>query len=201
LLTGTISGQVFDDVDGNGVRGPNEGGLAGVTVYLDIDRDGVSEVGEPSAVTDATGGYVFDVAAGDYAVRVVEPAGYRAAPVPGTSEVFYGIDYANDSLVHIDAITGAVTTIGRYGASVSITALVATNSGEIFALASASGSFWQLDPQTGFATFIGNVGRTVRACLAYDPAGDVIYGVGALDNGATGLVRFDRTTGLATPIT
>jgi sugar lactone lactonase YvrE len=200
LLTGTISGTVFSDVNGDSVRSESEAGLEAIAVYLDIDGDGVSDADEPTAVTDSIGEYAFNVAAGDYVVRIVAPSGSRATSLPGTSEVLYGIDYQNDSLVRIDTNTGGVTTIGRYGATVSLTALVVTNSGEMFALASADGSFWRLDPRTGFPTFIGIAGRTVRACLAYDPAADVIYGVGALDTGATGLVRFDRTSGLATPI-
>ena len=44
LLKGTmpdmISGTVFDDADGDGVRDPGEQGASGRTVYLDLDGDG-----------------------------------------------------------------------------------------------------------------------------------------------------------------
>jgi subtilisin-like proprotein convertase family protein len=41
LLTGSISGHKFNDLDGDGVRGANEPGLAGWTIYLDENKDGV----------------------------------------------------------------------------------------------------------------------------------------------------------------
>ncbi len=96
-----------------------------------------------------------------------------------------------------------VTQIGA-DVGASLTALVVTRSGEIFGLDSSqgdvSGEFYQLDPVTGSDRYIGQTGRKVRACLAYDPVTDEIYGLGSAESGQTGLVRYDRRTGAATPI-
>ncbi len=38
-----LSGEVFNDLDGNGVRGPQEPGLPGVTVFLDLNGNGLRD--------------------------------------------------------------------------------------------------------------------------------------------------------------
>jgi hypothetical protein len=53
-----------------------ESGLAGVTVYLDLNDDGRLDPGDPSTETDQNGFYSFtDLSAGTYIVREVLPAG------------------------------------------------------------------------------------------------------------------------------
>ena len=63
-----ISGYVWYDDNGDGVFGPGEGGLEGVTVSLYRDNDGVL-VGTQTSAQD--GSYQFsDLSAGDYIVQV-----------------------------------------------------------------------------------------------------------------------------------
>ncbi len=87
----TISGTVFSDHNANGVQDMGELGIQGVTVYVDLDNDGVLddfgtagvyEPGfgdEPFLQTDALGSYSipglppFE----QYTVRQVEPAGFE----------------------------------------------------------------------------------------------------------------------------
>jgi len=59
--TGEVTGAVFDDRDGDGVRDPGEPGLAGITVILVGDANGDGAATEPvaGATTDATGVYRF----------------------------------------------------------------------------------------------------------------------------------------------
>ena len=51
----TLSGIKYNDVNGDGSRQQNEPGLAGWTIYLDINNNLQLDSGEPSAITDATG--------------------------------------------------------------------------------------------------------------------------------------------------
>ena len=75
---GEIRGTKWNDLDGNGLRGPGEPGLAGATIYLDLDRDGELDDHEPWTVTDADGQYTLpDVAPGAYNVAEVVPGGYE----------------------------------------------------------------------------------------------------------------------------
>ncbi|TWT97457.1 Ig-like domain-containing protein [Neorhodopirellula pilleata] len=60
LSTGTqgggLTGRVFEDLNANG-NGTGDPGLAGVRVFLDINRNGVLDPSEPSTLTDANGSY------------------------------------------------------------------------------------------------------------------------------------------------
>ena len=73
--TATISGSVYEDEDGDGLRDPPEFGLSGWRVWLDRDRDGVFDPGEPSDVTAGAAG-----PAGVYAITGVKPSA-AAAPL------------------------------------------------------------------------------------------------------------------------
>src|SRR5262249_49066422 len=66
---GTISGQVFNDANGNGAKNTGESGLAGWTVFLDANHDGQHQTGESSVVSDTSGNFTFTgLAAGSYTV-------------------------------------------------------------------------------------------------------------------------------------
>jgi hypothetical protein len=85
---GTISGKKYRDVSGNGLNltggtnSPADTPLPGVTVYLDLNNNGVLNTGEPTQVTDGDGAYTFTgLPAGTYYVREVVSAGFvRTAP-------------------------------------------------------------------------------------------------------------------------
>jgi len=94
---GSIGDTIFEDLDGDGVQGPGEMGIPGVTVEL-FDSMGNS-LG--TAVTDANGNYLFDeLPAGDYTVTVTPPAGYDNTADPDgllddTADVTLGIGEDN----------------------------------------------------------------------------------------------------------
>ncbi len=82
VTTAAIGDTLWLDADGDGLQGPAEPGLAGVTVNLwpDLDGDGVFEPGGDdgptpieSTVTDPNGNYIFtDLVVGSYFVDVDE---------------------------------------------------------------------------------------------------------------------------------
>ena len=104
---GVIGDRVWDDLDGDGVQGDGEPGIAGVTVeLLDADGDPVLDAnGDPiTTTTDANGNYRFtDLPYGDYRVRFTAPEGY-APTKPGV-----GDDRANDSDIDGDGVTAVVS--------------------------------------------------------------------------------------------
>jgi subtilisin family serine protease len=99
-LGNSLSGVAYNDADGDGSRGGAEAALAGRTVFLDLNDNGVLDAaaGEPSRATGADGAYRFDpVAAGTYAVRQVVLSGWvGTAPATGyhTVHVLGGSSYA-----------------------------------------------------------------------------------------------------------
>jgi len=72
--TSSLGDRVWQDRDGNGVQDPGEPGLAGVTIEL---RSAIDTSLLTSTLTDSDGAYSFTgLAAGDYLVVVLAPAGY-----------------------------------------------------------------------------------------------------------------------------
>jgi len=126
---GTISGVVWNDLDGNGVQNGAEAGLTGVYVMLFADDgDGVfaPEAGDPGVtytVTLAGGGYAFpDLAPGVYWVDVYEesaPAGYvRTAPADDPLKVTLAAGQAVSADFGYRALSGSTcVTIQRPGST------------------------------------------------------------------------------------
>lgn len=82
--SGQVSGVVYRDANRTGTRQAGEAGLAGVTVYLDLDGDGVFDPSDPSTTTNAAGAYAFSgLVPGRYAVRVLAP-GYDVMTTSAT---------------------------------------------------------------------------------------------------------------------
>jgi len=93
-----ISGQVFNDSNGNGQQNNKEHGLDGWTVFLDLNGDGVLNnpegdglatalAQEPWAITDNQGNFQFvDLGPGTYLVRLVFQAGWTQT-TPGPAPI------------------------------------------------------------------------------------------------------------------
>src|SRR4051812_28634844 len=63
----TVSGSVFVDRDGDGLRTAGQADRPGFTVFLDANGDGTFQSGEPITQTDAAGKFAFaNVANGSY---------------------------------------------------------------------------------------------------------------------------------------
>ena len=104
LLSGSLSGTAWNDVDGDGVRDEAEAALPGVRVYLDADNDAAFDATELSVTTDAQGGYeLTGVPAGRQLVRQVVPSD-RAPTFPGqagpvVTRTIEGIDFNENAQV------------------------------------------------------------------------------------------------------
>ncbi|MEJ2079536.1 MAG: SdrD B-like domain-containing protein [Acidobacteriota bacterium] len=111
---GRITGKKYNDLNGNGIADASESGLAGWTIFVDLNRDGVlnnpklagvcdSSALEPCAKTDANGGYTIGgLDIGNYALREVQQPGWRQtttdpadASVSTSGSVLSGMDFGN----------------------------------------------------------------------------------------------------------
>lgn len=74
---GQVSGFAFDDANRDGLQQADEAGLAGVTVFADVDGNGQPGGGDPTASTDADGRYsLTGLRAGLVSVRASTLPGY-----------------------------------------------------------------------------------------------------------------------------
>ena len=80
--SGKIHGSKFHDIDGDGVRGPNERGILGWDIYVDSNNNGKYDEGEPLETTNREGEYWFmNLEPGTYVVREIEADGWtRTSP-------------------------------------------------------------------------------------------------------------------------
>ncbi len=76
-LPSTVSGQVFNDLNGNSIQETGEPGLPGVTLFLDANHNSALDPGETRTTSDASGSYRFvNLPAGTYRARDVVPTGF-----------------------------------------------------------------------------------------------------------------------------
>ncbi len=166
VLNGSIRGSVWNDLNRDGVRNTtlsgsfSDPGLAGWTVYLDMNRSGAFDAGEPTTLTDATGGYVFpDLQIGDYDVIEVVPTGWETAPTFGdnyTATVFSGAetrahDFANFNLstLVLGSVSGIVWNDQNANGiqDTSPTPELGLGGRQVFADANSNGLLDATDPQ------------------------------------------------------
>lgn len=122
IQNGSIRGTIWNDLNRDGVRNTSlsgaftDPGLAGWTVYLDLNHNNVFELSEPTSLTDGGGNYIFaDLQVGDYDVIEILPTGWETAPGFGDNQtvtVFSGAkstasDFANFELA--SALVGSVS--------------------------------------------------------------------------------------------
>ena len=83
---GVPRGKAFNDGNGNGLQDADEAGLAGWTVFLDTNNNGIRDSLEPWQLTESGGASTignyrfFNLAGGNYTVRIVQrPVIYKIA--------------------------------------------------------------------------------------------------------------------------
>jgi hypothetical protein len=109
--TGSVTGTVYNDINGNGTKDSGDGGLANVKVFIDKNNNGTLDSGEPNTTTNSSGVYTISgLAAANYALREIVPSTYRATT-------------ANPQSI---TITGGVNTSGKNFGD-SQTALISGN--------------------------------------------------------------------------
>jgi hypothetical protein len=82
---GSIGGVVWNDANFNSVRDAGEALIANLTVFADVDNDGLLDPGERFTTTTTAGSYVLSgLVAGTYRIRVATTADFaQTAPVNG----------------------------------------------------------------------------------------------------------------------
>ena len=69
--SGSISGYLWSDLNGEGVQEAGEPGLSGVNVFIDLNANGVRDPGEPYVASGPDGSYAFNyLVANTYRVAI-----------------------------------------------------------------------------------------------------------------------------------
>ncbi len=89
LGPGSISGIKWNDGDGDGIRDTGEQGLAGWTIYVDVNGNNTPDIAEPQVVTGALGQYTLaNLPPGTHVVKEVPQAGWmQTFPSDGVHRV------------------------------------------------------------------------------------------------------------------
>jgi uncharacterized repeat protein (TIGR01451 family) len=94
----SISGMKFNDANDNGTRDEGESGLAGWTIYLDSNDNGLLDNEETSTQTNSDGNYSFaDLSDDDYVVREVQQSGWTQTKPADNGKYNVTIDGDNPS--------------------------------------------------------------------------------------------------------
>lgn len=123
----SISGVVFDDLNGDGIQDVGEGPVVGWIVYLDADNDGQLDPAEVSDTTDATGHYAFDqLSLGTHRVAIMRQVGHV---ITSPSSVLVSITSSTDA-VAVEFATHTSTTTISGGVFDDVNANGVTDAGE-----------------------------------------------------------------------
>ncbi|NEQ39576.1 MAG: tandem-95 repeat protein, partial [Okeania sp. SIO3I5] len=77
ILTGSISGIKFQDNNNNSIQDPGEIGLAGFTIYIDINNNNNLDNGEPNTITNSDGSYIIEnIEIGTYTIREIQQSDF-----------------------------------------------------------------------------------------------------------------------------
>jgi len=103
LVTGTISGIKFNDVNANGRLDPGEPPIANSPIYIDLNNNSL-DPGEASTLSDVQGNYSFrNVPVGSYVVREVPPPGFILTTPPTVVVVSAEVRASSIDFVRPDA--------------------------------------------------------------------------------------------------
>ena len=100
----TLTGTKFSDLDGDGVKDAGEGPVAGVTIFIDANQNGVLDAGERSTVTDANGNYTFYGVATGQTLWIDEVVPSGATQTTGDHETVVIGDVAPGTVIVVDPI-------------------------------------------------------------------------------------------------
>ncbi len=177
-----IHGVVFDDTDDDGVYDANEYARPGVGVYIDLNRDDIRDVDEPSTITADDGSYAFvGLTPGAYVVREYTGlAGPHTYPTTtGGILLPPGVSNPSQGIVSPGSISINLSNGQSASQSVSLTLPGTggiTNMVDVFLLFDDTGSFTSNSPivRAAFPTIISNL----QAAL---PSMNFGFGVGRFE--------------------
>ncbi len=109
LVGAGLSGVVWNDIDGDGIRDDGEEGISGWRIFIDENGNGVWDefLGEPAVLSDAAGGYRFlGLVPGDYRVATV---------IPDVWEQTFPVSEERSAVHMVTVVAGAMSAGADFG--------------------------------------------------------------------------------------
>ncbi len=177
-----IHGVKFNDLDGDGIRDPGEAGIAGATVFIDMNRNDGLDLGEPTTVTLASGSYEFlDLSPGAYVVREMLESGHTRTSPSTTGGILWPMGVSNLAVGNVTplSITQSLADGEHFSQNVTITLPGSgglTNLVDVFLLFDDTGSFTNNSPivRGAFPTIMADLQSSL-------PGVDLGFGVGRFE--------------------
>ena len=104
MNTRFVQGRFYEDKNGNGQRDAGDEVIAGLSAFVDLNRNGTFDDGEPTDTTDSTGLFQIDgLLPNEYVVDAIIPNGWQSSGqgayvVNTSSRSVIGIDFALQKL-------------------------------------------------------------------------------------------------------
>src|SRR5262249_39978330 len=87
----SITGTVFRDGNGNGIKDTGESALNGWGAFIDFNNNGVRDGNDIRTFSDASGKYTFsDVVGGTFHINQATPSGWKRTTAALTATVNFG---------------------------------------------------------------------------------------------------------------
>ncbi|MBD2520115.1 DVUA0089 family protein [Nostoc sp. FACHB-973] len=113
-IFGSISGHLFNDVNGNSILETDESSLTGWNVYLDANNNSQFDANETNVLTDSQGNYTFsNLEQGTYIVRQVVEEGWEQT-FPTETQVIGLLPTSNNSPVSGNAAADTLTRLDAF---------------------------------------------------------------------------------------
>jgi ribosomal protein L2 len=155
--TATVTGFKFLDINGDGFQDWGEPGLAGWTIYVDADDNGVLDPDETSVTTASDGSYSLTLPPGTHVIREVLPTGW-AQTYPGPAAGNAHRIHVSASMV-VDHVDFGNSQLGQI---IVEKQTLPDGSTEMFAFTSSYSSGFSLsDGQTNNSSFLAPGSYTV----------------------------------------
>ncbi len=170
-----VNGLTYDSVSGRlfgstGVTDPNYNGLIEINMATGAGTPiGVSGwgLGSSAAVTNIT--------------------------TNSSGQMFGWWDPSQDDLVSIDINTGIATRVGESGVGTAANGLSFDGSDGLY-MVNFNGAYYSVDPNTGAATFLGNIG-TMAHHGDFDPLSGFYFGISDAFGNPRSIIVADLSTG------
>ena len=139
-----LQGRVWNDQNADGAVNAGEVGLAGVTVFLDVNSNAVLDAGEVSTLTDTSGDYSFAVAPGTYQITTDLTPNQTQTFSSGFNTAIEPDDFAAGSLLNAVNAYATLSAVGSDVANNNVTATSAddTSTGSLNFGSSWNGGLW-----------------------------------------------------------